>query len=241
MTDERLLRFYVSRWSTALRLWNDARKAAGHEDAIFIWIPKNAGTTVSTLLRDHGMVALGTPRTIRLCFRNSGLVTFGNQSVACLVEDGLISPDFVDRAFKFAISRDPYTRAVSLYRYLSHRIMSNWREVPNFSDFLQLISNGYYDRVGSYAFRGISLCNPQVEWLRGAWPDKIYKTEELNEFLADARERWGIESPALPHLNSSKSNDIELTGDQAKQIERIYAEDFEALGYRKRGSFVSMN
>jgi hypothetical protein len=241
MPERSLIDFYTSRCVDAMRLWNEARRSAKFEDSLFIWIPKNAGTSVSTLLRQHGMVTMGATRAIRLCFRNAGRVTFGNQSVASLVEDGFVSREFVDRAFKFAIARDPYTRAVSLYRYLSHRIMSNWHEQPSFPDFLQIVADGYYDRVGSYVYIGLSLCNPQVEWLKGAWPDKIYKTENLDEFVTDIGQRWGIEETRMPHLNRSATANVEITGPERALIEKIYAEDFDCFGYRKRKTSIAMS
>lgn len=37
---------YGSRALNVLQLWNDSRRAARHDDSLFIWIPKNRGRGV---------------------------------------------------------------------------------------------------------------------------------------------------------------------------------------------------
>ena len=223
-----------SRALDAARLWADSARAARHEDSLFIWIPKNAGTSVYTMLQRNGLVKLTTPRAVRLFFRDSGRVTFGHMGVSSLVEHGFISKEFVDRAFKFAISRDPYARAASLYRVYS-KIMVNWHEPASFTEFFTIIADGFYDRVGPYDRRALSQCNPQVEWLRGAWPDKIYKVENLSEFSADIADRWGIAAPDVLHTNwTARDEPPNLERKEKSLVEQIYAEDFERLGYSKR-------
>lgn len=233
---KRLPASYSTRLAQALQLWKHARQARKHEDSIFIWIPKNAGTSVYTMLSQHGLVKLKTTRSIRLCFRNSGRVTFGHMAVQSLVELGLVSSDFVDRAFKFALVRDPYARAVSLYRFLSSiAILRNWNRPPTFREFLEIIANGHFDRIGPYNDLGLSQCNPQVAWLRDTPPDRIYKVEDLPEFIGDIEDRWKIPAGGMPHLNQSNpARQVALERQDEALIERIYAEDFEVLGYPKR-------
>lgn len=227
---------YVSRAADGARLWTEARRSARLDDSLFIWIPKNAGTSVYEMLRAHGLVKLHTTRTVRLCFHNSGRVTFGHMAVQSLVGLGLVSGDFVDRAFKFAFSRDPYARAASLYRYLLDTdVLRNWHEQPTFSEFLRLIADGLYDRIGAYNARGLSQCNPQVEWLRDLNADKIYRVEDLAAFTADISERWNIPKARIAHSNqSSRNHSAELSREEKALIRQIYAEDFDRFGYSKR-------
>jgi hypothetical protein len=217
------LRSHIRR---TLRSWH----SASHPDSIFIWIPKNAGTSVFTALHAHGMIKLKSPENVARYFRNSGRVTFGHMAVKPLVADGLVSPQFIRSAFKFAIVRNPYARAVSLYRYLLGPLLSNWREPPSFADFLGILADGRYDKIGPYNSRGLSQCNPQSEWLRDLAPDAIYKVEEMDGLATDLSERWSIPKPNLPHANRSGGS-IDLSRDEKAMVERIYAEDFEAFGY----------
>ena len=48
----------------------------------------------------------------------SGNYTFGHQSLNQLVSHGFVSKVFANSAYKFAVTRCPYERAVSLYCYL---------------------------------------------------------------------------------------------------------------------------
>jgi len=188
------------------------------------------------MLRQSGLVKLHSTRSVRLCFRNSGRVTFGHMAIGALTDLGLVSEQFVSRAFKFALVRDPYERAVSLYRFLtSVDVLQNWHEIPSFSEFLRILAEGHYDRIGAFNWRGLSQCNPQVAWLNDTPADKIYKVEELGDFVSDISERWRIRKPDVEHLNSSAGRaKVELDRSDTQLIEQIYAEDFETLGYRKR-------
>ena len=227
---------YASRLAEGVELWNEARRSARYDNSIFIWIPKNAGTSVYEMLRPHGLVKLKTPRSVRLSFRDSGRVTFGHMGIGSLVQAGIVSRAFVDSAFKFALVRDPYARAESLHRYLLQiATLKNWHRMPAFGDFLRLLADGFYDRVGPYNERGLSQCNPQVEWLRDARPDKIYRVETLGELIADIGDRWGIPQLEAPHLNRSAAREVtKLSREEKALIEQIYAEDFETFGYETR-------
>jgi hypothetical protein len=224
----------VSRLLAQVQLWNNVRKASSYEDSVFIWIPKNAGTSVHTMLEAAGLVKLNTLPAIRRFFRNKGRVTFGHMSIGSLSEAGLVSREFVERSFKFAISRNPYSRAASLYRVHS-RLMRNCHRTPTFVEFLKWIAAGHYDRIGSYNRHGWSQCNPQVEWLRDAWPEKIYRFENLEEFVDDISERWGVSRPELVHVNrSAEGGGLEFSREEKALIEDIYAEDFETFGYARQ-------
>ena len=225
---------YLSRLFATLGLWRHARKAAVHDDALFIWIPKNAGTSVYTMLHEAGLVKLNSTPAVRRYFQQSGRVTFGHMSIGSLVESGLVSRDFADGAFKFALRRDPYTRAQSLYRVTS-KLFVNWRSPPDFRAFLKILADGHYDRIGPYNRRDMSACNPQVEWLRDASPDKLYRMEELGEFVRDISERWDIPRPQLVHANrSNPAPGDNLDREERALIEKVYAEDFKTFGYAKR-------
>jgi hypothetical protein len=229
---------YRSRLVESVQLWSEARRAAAYDDAIFIWIPKNAGSSVHAILRGQGFVKLKSPRAVRLSFRNRGRVTFGHIAIGSLVQAGFVSRQYVERAFKFAVTRDPYARAISLYRYLSSPkpdVLPNWHNPPDFRAFLRLLADGHYDRIGLYNSRGLSQCSPQSDWLRDAQADKLFRSEELGELLADIRDRWGIAAREVPHLNrSAKGTALDLDREDKALIDKIYAEDFEMLGYSKR-------
>ena len=86
-------------------------------DALFIWIPKTAGTSIYNSMANLGMVKFKSLEKARCLFSGRGMVTFVHQSVSGLVEVGAVKRDFVERAFKFSFVRDPKDRCASLYRY----------------------------------------------------------------------------------------------------------------------------
>jgi hypothetical protein len=219
-----------------LLLHFEAPRAAKHANSIFIWIPKNAGTSVYSMLRLSGLVKLKTPSAVERFFGNSGRVTFGHMAIEPLVERGLVSRAFVDSAFKFAIVRDPYARAASLYRFMSKIGQFEGSEgETGFTQFLHRLAERPIDPIGPYNYRRLSQCNPQVDWLRDTAADAIYRVEDLDGFVADISERWAIPKKSIPHRNQSeKAEDLNLTAEQRSLIEHFYAEDFATLGYAKR-------
>lgn len=230
----RLPKSYVSRAIDVAKLWIDATRAARHEDSIFIHIPKNGGTSVYTMLHSAGLVKLNTLRAVQLFCWNKGRVTFGHMAISSLVDLGLVSHAYVDRSFKFALSRNPYARATSLYR-IHRKMTANWHRQPDFLEFLRQIADGYYNRIGPYDSLSMSPCNPQMAWIRDTSPDKIYRVEDLPAFAADISERWGIPKPDLVHMNwTSRDSDLNLAREEKALIGEIYADDFETLGYSKR-------
>lgn len=231
---DRLPRTTSSRLMAIVKLWGDARRAASYDNSIFIHIPKNGGTSVFTMLHSAGLVKLNTLRAVQLFFRDKGRVTFGHMAISSLVEMGFVSQHYVDSSFKFALSRDPYARAASLYRIYSKRT-ATWHRQPSFRDFLQLLADGFYNRIGPYDSRDMSSYNPQSAWLRDTPPDKIYRVENLDELATDISERWGIAKPDLVHMNwTSRDGDLNLSREEKALIEKVYADDFETLGYARR-------
>ena len=93
------------------------RRTRGVLDAVFLWIPKTAGTSLWKLLEARGG---GLAVTRRWCSRSSP-AGGSCRSVTSAISTwcaGLVSADFDRRAYKFCVVRDPFDRTVSLYHYL---------------------------------------------------------------------------------------------------------------------------
>jgi hypothetical protein len=172
-------------------------RCAGNPDVIFIWIPKTAGSSIFSLLKELGMGKYKSLDRARHLFPGSGMATFVHQSIPSLVASGAIRPAFVCGAFKFAFVRNPYDRAVSLYYYfrrferISNEMTfaqflgileSEWNQhrnlqAPTATDLSarvcyrgESVSQGQHTLypIGPYNVLGWSQCRPQSDWLAGA-------------------------------------------------------------------------
>lgn len=211
-------------------------KFAQSPDMVFIWIPKTAGQSVFTFLnKELGMEKLKTGNHA-LTFPNKGAVTFGHLHYLSLLEFGIVSHDFHDRAFKFSFVRNPYSRIASLYNYLTRRDLIDGQ---SFDRFLQ----GVFLRppVGLYNRIGLSQTNPQTDWLMGEegvfLVDKIFKVEDMDEFARYFEEKHSLKFDKLERLNASERvitvEAITENKEWTEKINELYARDFDLLGYEK--------
>lgn len=201
---------------------------------LFIWIPKSAGTSLYTWLnRELGMVKLKEKEDIVGGFPQCGPVTFGHMDYYQLLEKGFVSEHFHKNAFKFAISRNPFDRSISLYSYLrklGHFDMS-------FAAFLEMLENGV-EPIGLYNTKGLSQANPQVKWITNPSGqlivDRIFKLQELRNATSELSIQFGIR-PFSVHTNKSNEKPDYLTAfkDRAnvQRVKKIYQEDFDMLDY----------
>lgn len=216
--------------------------------AIFIHIPKCAGTSVRASL---GIEQHKSVRAIVDLYHHRFPVCFGHLSLQDLIDSKVVGRWAVDRSFVFTVVRDPFRRAVSLYRYLWHwRLVVPRGETPsrkggwiapttvrddpeNFVAFLHRIRAGI-PPVGLYNNRGLSQCNPQTDWLPDRELDLVARVETLEADLEVAAERVLGRPLTVRRLNTShgSATGAELLSEEAVELIRdIYRSDFERFGY----------
>ena len=202
--------------------------ALGQPNAVFIWIPKTAGTSVFSLLNAPKLKSL---HLARFRFPNRGIVTFGHMDYAELVHRGTVSKKFDRSAFKFAFSRNPYDRAVSLFYYVKRYHVLE--ETETFLSFCRRLAAGECDDIGLYNVRGMSQCNPQTRWLRDVDLDLLGRMDRLEQDSRRIAERLGIAYQSTPHLNPTDHGDYRsYYCEESRQIvEDFYGEDFRQLEY----------
>ena len=197
-------------------------------DAVFIWIPKTAGTSMFSRLQAPKLKKV---RYIKYRFLQKGIVTFSHINYNDLVKNGYITPKFDQSAYKFTFVRNPYDRAVSLYHYLLTK--DRFNENTGFLEFCRIIDSKPIEPVSLYNVRGLSQCNPQVKWLENINIDFIGKFENLHEDFRKLAQRLNLKDSELPHLRSTKHKHYSeyYCKESAEIIRRFYQEDFSAFDY----------
>jgi len=206
--------------------------------AIFIWIPKAAGTSVAAALEQRGAQTLVSVEAIKKFFRNRGVVTFGHIYLPALIQAGLVSEEFVAKAVKFAIVRNPYDRLISLFEYL--RRLGYLPKTSTFNIFCHYLQECAMEKVGLANHDGLSQLNSQVTWLSDPsgklTVDKIYRYEQLSSSWPELWASIGFrgEAPVLPRLNYSEARrkpEEYFSTNTIKVVQEAYHDDFEVLDY----------
>lgn len=206
-----------------------------HHECIFVHIPKCGGQSVEAVfLEDLGIAwenggpfwmlpnrnpAIGPPRLAHLS---------AEEYVAC----GYVPEAMFRRYLTFTVVRNPWTRAVSLYRYT--------RYYCSFAKFLDIIA--------TRPERSWWFVRPQVEFLErdGAIAvDEVLRLESLDADFAQIRDRLGLRPP-LRHLNAGEDQRRRLpwkrkevharwrdyyTPGTIEAVGNLYRRDIETFGY----------
>jgi hypothetical protein len=206
-------------------------------NALLIWIPKTAGTSLNSLLAQAGGQTFLSIDAARRYFRNRGIVTFGHIGVPHLREAGIIDDAFYMSAFKFAFVRNPFDRAVSLYEY-SRRI-EKLPPMIGFPMFCRILKDHAYEDIGDYNHLALSQLNPQSRWLMGCdgqlCVDFIGRFENFASDVEIILRRLNLPVPVggVPHVNQSTRQPTDkYYGDaEIEAVQTAYRCDFEAFGY----------
>jgi len=198
-------------------------------NAVFIWIPKNAGTSLNKGLGKYGCAKLKKIDRIRYRFSQRGLVTFVHVDYDQLVKHDYVSRKFDSTACKFCFCRNPYDRAVSNYVYLTRFLDPK----PSFLEFWRDVLRNGVDSIGLYNEKGLSHCNPQVRWIENLEIDFIGRFENLAEDSDRIMKQLGLPPLNLEHRNRSERQSLQdyYCPESKRIIEDFYAEDFRYFGY----------
>lgn len=195
-------------------------------NALFIWIPKAAGTSIQRALPMKRYI--GEIHDMEK-FDNEGFATFGHASIMTLINMGIILPSWYDHAFKFCFVRNPFDRMVSLY----HHYLGRKRIKRGFNRFCKTILKSR-DFIGPYNYKGFSQARPQNDWLV-ADIDFIGRVENLQDDLDIICKRLDLPLVKVTYENrSSRSHVRSYYNDELiKIVGEIYADDFDIFGYER--------
>jgi hypothetical protein len=214
--------YHLAWWRRTLRNrsvltpWNEQHQA------IFVHIPKTAGTSV--------LAGLGADKV------------FDTHAPAQTYRD--VYGDFYRAAYKFAFVRNPWDRFASSFHFMRDGtdwpMQRAWAAAHigdmDFRAFTLRLKNPLH-RANILAERFFW---PQTFWLGGHGRtdgvDALYRFEELGSAMRSLCAHLGIDPPAqTPHLRKVEKPDFrELYTDGAMidLVGRLYRSDIAALGYR---------
>jgi hypothetical protein len=198
-------------------------------DALFIWIPKNAGCSIEWSL---GLRRYPEKNDARM-FKGRGQVTFCHQPIDLLISQKLVKKEFVDNAFKFTVIRNPYDRALSLYEYSRDPRIAVIPEHTAFVDVLKKVKRKI-PAPGLYRSRGLSQWNPQVRFMGDVQFDFILRFERLKGDFAKLCDILQMCPRDLAHKNASRGDHDyrkEYTQEARSLVEEIYAADLMQFDY----------
>lgn len=226
---KKIVRIFYER--TRLALINQYLRSVGGPNAVFIWIPKSAGTSVLSALNKYGCSKLKKIHLVRYYFPQKGMVTFGHMNYPELLETGYISKKFDHSAYKFCFARNPYDRAVSLFFYLKK--IARVDQDMSFISFCRQLRDKGCEEIGLYNLSGWSQCNPQIRWIEHIDVDFIGKFEFLERDFNVILNALNLPPIELPHHNitSHKHFSSYYCAESKKIVEHFYRQDFAYFGY----------
>ncbi|MEL7445886.1 MAG: sulfotransferase family 2 domain-containing protein [Pseudomonadota bacterium] len=201
---------------------------------VFVHVPKTAGKSVSAALQPYAAKGVASDLHIHETIsefyqrvRKQGRKTPFDFRRKSRAKDA--SAQYADY-FSFGFVRNPWARAVSSFGYLRKVDLPETRDL-DFDRFIADLDSG------AHYLRSILIPRPQIDYFtdyRGdIIVDQIGKYESLADDFASICERIGI-GLQLEWRNKSDHGSYVDYFDDAKRlvIERIYARDIEAFGYR---------
>jgi hypothetical protein len=114
------------------------------KNILFVWLPKNAGTSIYNLLKQYDCLYFKKYKRY-IEFSNKGIVTFGHIDIKYLMKINVINSEWYNKTYKFAFVRNPWDRMVSFYHYL------NLDDFISFEKFIFLFNKKYSKRNNMYA------------------------------------------------------------------------------------------
>lgn len=173
---------------------------------VFIHIPKCGGSSIEMMYLQS--LNLSYKHRAPLLLRKNLHPELGPPRLAHLTYDEYIdynyfSHDAFNEYFSFALVRNPYSRVISLYKYLGFNF------VMSLSDFIRKVVAVELKKQGSLYW----FLRPQTEFICSKQKSKIEvdlvcKLEDINDYVDVIKDKSNLKSDVrLPHFNKTKDFD----------------------------------
>ena len=187
---------------------------------VFVHIPKTGGTSFATLDPKNEGVFFNK-------FAGKNDLILSHQHIIHAQKE--LKNDF-DSYFKFTIIRNPYHRAVSIFKHFEH--LFKW-DFGNFIDHLNTVDVFENSIVYWPSWYWIIEANPGLHpygWGNNILVNKLILFDNINTELPKLLNTFGIECDKLPHNRNSEIKDYESYYTDRlyrKTIKNVYEKDFD--------------
>lgn len=198
----------------------------------FIWIPKNAGTSIVKALKLKKL----TNKHIKSKKQLKGNITLNHASIERALQNKIIDEREFWNSIRFGVVRNPYDRLVSLYFH--YKRTYDYFPFHSFNDFAMFLPLINIHPVGLYSVKFFSQLNPQWYWLYDSKGQPFFefliRFEQLKESWEIVQQKLGIKVK-LPHINTTKHKSfMSYYNKQTKRIVgEFYAQDFKLFNYER--------
>jgi len=124
---------------------------------LYIWIPRNGGTSVHTRMSEATFERRGFGR--EYSYDECKFLMVGHHTLQQVSDAGLLASNHQ----VFAVLRNPWDRMVSLYHYWRNRLQSRGR--LEFATFFKLATDSPVTVTPIKNVDGVGHASPQVRWL----------------------------------------------------------------------------
>lgn len=212
--------YHLMWWRRTLRTRSVVTDWNHRHNALFIHIPKTAGTTL--------LSAFGAP------------AVFDTHAPARAYRQAY--PGLYRRAYKFTVVRNPWDRFASAFHFLKSGtdwpMQRAWADAHIGDLDFAAFTRGLRRPLRRAAVTAERFFWPQTFWLGGpgdaAGVDEVFHYETLEKALALLSRRFDIELPVeTPRLRRVERPDFRLLYDDEMReiVARLYRDDIAALGY----------
>lgn len=187
-----------------------------HYEAIFIHIPKVAGTSIERILKLN-------PKE-----------NYGGHSTAIGIKKHY--PKEFGEYYKFSFVRNPYDRVSSAYFYLKNSPLNKALQNHNIKDSIDI-----NDYIKNY-FPNDHILHlwPQYKFITDQdiiLVDDVFRYENLEEDWEKVCNKLKI-NLKLPYFNPSKKDSFKYTSNSINTINEFYKKDFELFGYELKSNYI---
>jgi len=201
------------------------------EHLLFLRIPKNASSSIMKVLGKRN-IAQRYEKELQESLNKTIYKDFFAATHARPHELLTVISSIELDCFSFAVARNPWDRAVSMYHFAKKLGLGNLFGLDNglsFERFCEVLQSRDGDRSFMPVFK-------QTEWTHGSIKvNEILKFENLSEDFSAMVKKHHIKdiSPDLPHINSTihKPYRDYFNSNTQKIIKKVFEEDCDRLRY----------